>query len=285
MTSPAAVARRRHLILAYPLALFTLGFILPIATMIAISFFRRTQTSYEAGFEPDQYWRALDPLYLNAMRMSLEFSFLSATIALALAFPFVYIMAGFSRRVQTILLVVVLGILSLSEVIIAFSWSTFLSRPAGISNLFVALGLMDRPTSWARGYGALLASLSYFNISFAILILYPHCTRLDPSFVEAARTMGASPIRGILSVVLPILRLPLVTAWLALFVFTMGAIVTPQWLGEPQHWMIAVHIGKQVQEVGNVPFAAALSVIFFCLTAAIVLLTRATLGRSKGSPS
>lgn len=285
MRSLVAGARTRHLILAYPLALFTAGFICPIATMLAISFFRRTQTSYEAGFELTQYWHALDPLYLSAMRMSLEFSFLSATIALALAFPFVYIMAGFSRQVQTILLVVVLGILSLSEVIIAFSWSTFLSRPAGISNLFVALGLMDKPTSWARGYGALLASLSYFNISFAVLILYPHCTRLDPSYVEAARTMGASPMRAIFSVVLPVLRPPLVATWLALFVFTMGAIVTPQWLGEPRHWMIAVHISKQAQEIGNVPFAAALSVIFFCLTIGIVVLTRTTLGRRKGDPS
>ena len=77
---------------------------------------------------------------------------------------------------------------------------------------------------------------------------------LDREITEAAQTMGASPLRAFFTVVVPILRPAMVTAWIILFVFTMGALVTPQWLGKPEHWMFANHIASEVFERGNVPF-------------------------------
>ena len=54
-------------------------------------------------------------------------------------------------------LVGLLAILSLSEVIIGFSWSTLFSKTAGITNLFVALGLMSEPVSLSPSFGAAAA--------------------------------------------------------------------------------------------------------------------------------
>lgn len=270
----------RVALLSYP-ALILIGFfVIPIGLMMATSFYHRTETYYEPGFEFTHYIRAFDAIYLQAMWTTIKLSFWASTIAIVISLPFTYFIAQYPRKVQTAFLVLVLCVLSLSEVIVAFSWSNALSRPAGISNLFVWLGVMDRPTSWARGYMAVLIALSYFNLSFAILMLYPHCTRLDPSYLEAARTMGASPVRATFNVLIPILRKPIVAAWIVLFVFTMGAVVTPQWLGKSDQIMLAVHISKQAVQLGNVPFASALSVVFLIVTIILVLLAR-RLGESK----
>lgn len=272
----------RATLLSYPAILLFIGFAVPMAIMLASSFYHRTETYYERGFEFTHYLRAFDWLYLSAMWNTVRLSVIAATLAVMLAFPFTYFLAGYSRRVQTVILVIVLGVLSLSEVIVAFSWSNALSRPAGISNLFVWLGFMERPASWARGLPAILIALSYFNLSIAILILYPHCTRLDPSYTEAARTMGTSPLRTSYKIILPILRKPLISTWIVLFVFTMGAVVTPQWLGKPDQWMLAVHISKQAVQLGNIPFAAALSVVFLLVTVVLVTVANKMAGNEKG---
>jgi putative spermidine/putrescine transport system permease protein len=282
LAPPDQSARSRNAILTYPALLLTLGFVIPMGIMLATSFYHRTETYYEPGFEVSHYLRSFDALYLKAMWTTLRLAFLAATIAIILAFPFTFFLAGCSRRVQTVLLVIILGVLSLSEVIVAFSWSNALSRPAGVSNFLVWLGIFDRPTSWARGLPAILIALSYFNLSISILMLYPHCTRLDPSYAEAARTKGTSPLRTSYKIIIPLLRKPLMSTWIVLFVFTMGAVVTPQWLGNPDQWMLAVHISKQAVQLGNVPFAAALSILFLAVTIMMVLLANRLGGAAVG---
>ena len=70
---------------------------------------------------------------------------LVAALAWPRRFPSPRLLTRLPRRTQTLVLVAILSVLSLSEVIIGFAWSTLLSRTAGIGNLFVALGLMAKP--------------------------------------------------------------------------------------------------------------------------------------------
>ena len=46
----------------------------------------------------------------------------------------------------------------------------------------------------------------YQALPYTILVLYPALVRLDPTLLEAARTLGASPVRAFLNVVVPALR-------------------------------------------------------------------------------
>ena len=90
-------------------------------------------------------------------------------------------------------------------------------------------------------------------------------------------------MRTFFSVVVPLLWPTILTAFIVLFVFTMGAYVTPQWLGRPEHWMFAILIGDQALVRGNIPFAAAMSMFFMIITLALVLCT-VWLGRKKIDP-
>ena len=148
-----------------------------------------------------------------------------------------------------------------------------MGRQSGIPSLIEALGLIERAKSWYPGYWANLFGLSYFNVPFAVLVLYPACTRLDRELTEAAQTLGASPVRAFFSVVLPLLEKTILAAFILLFVFTMGAFVTPTWLGRPEDTMMAQLIADQAQGRGNIPFAAALAVFFMMVTLVLSLLT------------
>jgi putative spermidine/putrescine transport system permease protein len=256
-------------------------FLIPFGIMLATSFYHRIESgTYEPGLELTHYVRIFSPLFTRHIVVTVELAGLAALASVVLAFPFAYFLSRFPRRPQILALIFVLCVLSLSEVIVAYSWSVLLSRPAGVSNLLVWLGLMQAPVSWSRGYVALLLGLTYFNLPFAVLIMYPQCTRLDRSLTEAARTLGASPLGTFFTVVVPLLWPTLVTAFIVLFVFTMGAFVTPQWLGRPEHWMYAILIGDQALGRGNIPFASALAIFFMLVTLALVAAT-ARLGKRR----
>jgi putative spermidine/putrescine transport system permease protein len=186
------------------------------------------------------------------------------------------------RRDQVLWLIALLGVLSLSEVIIGFAWSTLLSRTAGISNLFVWLGLMERPEAWAPGFGAVLTGLIYQAFPYTVLVLYPAFSRLDPSLMEAARTLGCSPLRAFLNVVLPVMRKTLLATFIVVFIFALGAYLLPQILGRPQHWTLSVLVTDQAIYQSNMPFAAAMAVFLVIASLLLVGLSVMITGR-KGA--
>ena len=273
---------RRFPLALFPTLMLGLFFVVPFCIMVVISFWHRIESkTYEPGFELTHYARFFSPLFTSHLWVSVQFSVLASMLALLVAVPFTYFINRFRRRPQVLSLVFVLCVLSLSEVIIAYSLSVALGRSAGITNLLVWLGMMEQPQSLFPGYFATLFGLSYFNIPFAVLVLYPACTRLDRELTEAAQTLGASPVRSFFSVVLPLLERTILAAFILLFVFTMGAFVTPTWLGRPEDTMMAQLITDQALQRGNFPFAAALAFFFMAVT---LVLSLTTVWLRRGDP-
>ena len=114
-----------------------------------------------------------------------------------------------------------------------------------------------------------------------MLLLYPPLSRLDPELPEAARTMGASPLRTFITVVVPLLRPSILAGLIMVFVFVLGAYLIPQILGRPQHWTLSVLITDQAIYQSNLPFAAALAVFLLAASLGLIVLTLA-IGRRAG---
>ncbi|HWT32035.1 MAG TPA: ABC transporter permease, partial [Propylenella sp.] len=246
---------------AFPAFMLTVFFVVPFAIMIAVSFFQRVQGAfYTPGFVFENYARFLTVFFGGVLGFSLFLAGLVAAICVALGLPFTYQLARLNRRRQVAWLVGLLAILSLSEVIIGFAWSTLLSRTAGITNLIVALGLMSEPMSLTPSFGAVLTGMVYQAFPYTVLVLYPAVSRLDPSLVEAARTLGASPLLAFFNLVIPTLRNALLATFIMVFVFALGSYLLPQLLGRPQHWTLSVLITDQAIYQSNMPFAAAMAV-------------------------
>jgi len=106
-----------------------------------------------------------------------------------------------------------------------------------------------------------------------VLMLYPPMSRLDPQLPEAARTLGASPLRTFFTVIVPAQRGAIVATLIMVFVFTLGAYLLPQLLGRPQHWTLSVMITDQAILQSNLPFAAAMAMFLMLVSLALVGLT------------
>ncbi len=264
----------QHAVLLYPALMLTAFFVIPFGIMLAVSFFHRVEGAfYEPGFELASYARFLSSFFLEALAFSLYVAALAAVICVTVGFPFTYFLTRLPRAGQVVLLVFMLSVLSLSEVIIGFAWSTLLSRTAGVSNLLVWAGLFSAPVSWAPSFIALLCGLCYLAFPYTVLVLYPTLSRLDPEVPEAARMLGASPVRTFFTVVVPMLRNAIVATLIMAFVFTLGVYLLPQLLGRPQHWTLSVLITDQAIFQSNMPFAAAMAVFLMLVSLSLVALT------------
>ncbi len=265
---------RACLAFLYPALMLGFFFVIPFATMVSVSFFHRQPGAfYIPAFELDNYRALATPLFSRVLVFSLLLGALCAALCVAAGLPFTYFITRLRRRFQVVWLVFLLAVLSLSEVIIGFSWSLLLSRTAGISNLLVRLGLMDHAVSWSPGLVALVLGLCYLAFPYTVLVLYPPLSRLDPALPEAARTLGASPLRTFFTVVVGTLRDAIVAAFIMVFVFTLGAYLLPQILGRPHHWTLSVLITDQAIYQSNMPLAAAMAIFFMGVSLALVGLT------------
>lgn len=260
--------------LFFPALMLIVFFVIPFSTMIAVSFFKRNPSGfYTPDFVLDNYARFLTAFFGGVLGFSLMLAVLVAVCCVCIGFPFTYLLTRRPRRVQTLWLVGLLSVLSLSEVIIGFAWSTLFSRTAGITNLFVAIGLMDKPVALLPTFGAVLTGMVYQALPYTILVLYPALVRLDPTLQEAARTLGASPVRAFLNVVAPALRNTIVSTLIMVFVFALGSYLLPQILGRPQHWTLSVLITDQAIYQSNMPFAAAMAVFLVLISLTLVGMT------------
>ncbi|WP_395457077.1 ABC transporter permease [Azospirillum melinis] len=260
-----------HAPILFPALMLVVFFVIPFGLMIAVSVARRIPGGF---YEPDlvlaNYERFLSTFFGGVLSFSLELAALVAVVAVGIGFPFTYRLARLPRAAQVRWLVFLLSILSLSEVIIGFAWSTLLSRTAGITNLLVAVGLMAEPQSLSPSFGALLAGMVYQTFPYTVLVLYPALARLDPALVEASRTLGASPLKAFFTVVVPAQRNTIVATLIMAFVFALGSYLLPQLLGRPQHWTLSVLITDQAIYQSNMPFAAAMAVFLVLVSLALV---------------
>lgn len=252
---------------------FALGifFLVPFAIMLTFSFYHKIPGGlYEQAFEIDNYLRFFSPFFGRILLVSTGLCALASALALCIGFGLAYSISGMSKKGRTLWLILLVSLLSLSEVVIGFAWSTLFSRTAGIGGWLFALGITNSPKAYAPGFWALLTALTFICIPFVVLVLFPPLTRLPREWVEAARTLGATPIRALVTVVLPSVRTALVAAFVLSFIYSLGSYILPIMLGRPRHWTLSVHITDQALYHSNVPFAAAMSI--FLITASLILI-------------
>jgi putative spermidine/putrescine transport system permease protein len=264
-------SRGAYAVLAFPVGMLVIFFLIPFGIMVATSFYHRVPGAfYTPAFELLSWRRLFTHVFLERTLFSIWICLLAGFVCITVAFPFTYFLTRMRRRPHVTLLVVVLSALSLSEVIVAFSWTVLLGRSSGVSNILVWLGLMHESVAYQPGFVAVLLGLCYIAFPYCVLTLYPQLTRLDPEVTEAAQMLGASPWRTFWTVVVPIARPIIVAGFLLVFVFTLGSYLIASFLGRPEHWTLSVFISDQASFNANVPFAAAMAIFLTVLSLIVV---------------
>lgn len=274
--------------------------VFPFVLVLAISFGRKidgaawvwdfTFENYQRFFVGVLWPDEVTFLYLQQLGYSFYFAVIASLLAVLTALPFTLLLTRLRRSAQAVWLVFILASLSLSEVFIVMGWDILLSNNSGLPKLFKETGL----TAWLKDVGwfqtlrdwglanprnvkfktsdfATILTMSYLVWPYAVILLYPALSRLDPSLSEAARTMGAGRWTVTRTVTLPSIRLPLFGTTLLLFVFLLGTYVSITVFAAPNKHTTAVAIYANIRGANlNAPFGAT-QAIMLLLSASVCL--------------
>ncbi|MFB6124192.1 MAG: ABC transporter permease [Haloferacaceae archaeon] len=94
-----------------------------------------------------------------------------------------------------------------------------------------------------------------------MLPFYASLTNMDPDLIEAAKDLGAGPVKTFFTVTLPTTANGVVAGVVLVFIPTFGSFITPRLLGGTNNVMIGMVIENQFKQAFNWPFGAAIGIV------------------------
>ncbi|HEY8496449.1 MAG TPA: ABC transporter permease [Limnochordales bacterium] len=279
--------RWAKLILAFPVGMLIVFFVIPLVMMLVVSFYRNIPgAGWEPAFTLENYVRAFSRgLYRDRLVYTLEISALNAVLCLLAGYPFTYYLVRLASPLwRKVGLTLAIGTLWLTYVVRSYAWSVLLSATSGVGQVLAWLGVTERPVGYAPGPVATVVGLMYVFLPFMILSMYGSLKAIDPSMEEASMNLGARPWRTFLHVVLPLSLPGAAAGTVMVFLLTMGNYVVPSILGQPAQWTMPVIITNQVMNESNVPFGAAMSVILLAVLGLLAYGTGRLVGMARVNP-
>ncbi len=233
----------------------------------------------------ENYWRALDPLYLQIFAKSFWYAGITTAICLVVAFPIALAITFASPRWKPILLLIVILPFWTNLLIRTYALIAVLRTRGfvnfglewlwdGANGILTAIGLGDlqllgaqfQPLQMLYNNFAVVFGLVYVYLPFMVLPLYASLDRMDKTYLEASLDLGASQLRTFLSIVVPLAMPGIVSGVIITFIPTLGAFLTPDLLGGTDSQMIANVIERQFKSANDWPFGAALSFLLMYIT-------------------
>jgi spermidine/putrescine transport system permease protein len=157
--------------------------------------------------------------------------------------------------------------------------SVLLLSPLVVPLIALAIGLLvflNRVPVLDPGLRAIVAGHVVLSLPYAILILAPRLARIDASLEEAARDLGARPLRTFSSITLPLIMPAIVSSFLVAFTISFDEIVVASFVNGAAT-TFPLYLYSQLRFPTLLPQVMAVAVVV--MFASVLLLLAAELGR------
>jgi ABC-type spermidine/putrescine transport system permease subunit I len=253
--------RHAAFLLILPGALFLVALlIVPVGQLIASSF-----TDPEGALI--NYQRILtEPAYLKVVYRTLTLSAETAIACLILGFPLAYQLTTAKPAIKTLILLCILIPFWTNLLVRSYGWIVLLNPQGIINTALKHLGLINDSLPLVYNVTGVLIGMTQIMLPYMVLPLAAVMSRLDPSVMRAARSLGASPISAFLNVYLPLTLPGAVGGCVLVFMISLGFFVVPAMLGGPRELFLAQLIEFNVNQTLNWPFAGTLAAVLLLST-------------------
>ena len=202
-------------------------------------------------------------IYVKIFLRTLWISLVVTLTCLLLAFPVSYLLATLPLRISNILMVMVLLPFWTSLLVRTTSWIVLLQRNGVVNDIIVWLGIIDDGSRIQMVYNqtGTLVAMTQILLPFMILPLYSVMKTISPSYMKAARSLGASPLRAFARVYVPQTVPGIGAGCLLVFILSIGYYITPALVGGQSGQLISNFIAYHMKSSLNWGLAAALGTI------------------------
>ena len=257
---------------ATPLLLVLAVFlVVPIATIVAVSFWDYNEYTLIPSFVLDNYRDALGSAvtwktYFSTVRYAVTVW----ALTLCIGFTVAYFLAFHVRSAlwQMVLFQVCAIPFLTSNIIRMISWIPFLGRNGLLNRAFMGAGLTDHPLEFLlySDFAVVLTFVHLFSL-FMVVPIFNTMLRIDRSLIEAARDAGAGSLEVLRNVIVPLSLPGIAIGTIFVVTLVMGDFVTVQMMSGGQSASVGVMMHNEISLL-QYPAAAAHAVVLL----AVVLL-------------
>lgn len=235
---------------------------LPMLILMLYSFNESRLVTVWGGFSTKWYFELLeDDQMLSAIWMSLRIAFLAASTAVVLGTIAAFVMVRFGRfRGHTLFGGMLTAPLVMPEVITGLS----------LLLLFVSLGQM---IGWPaeRGMTTIWLAHTTFCTAYVAIIVNARLREMDLSVEEAARDLGATPVKVFFQIMVPIISPALLSGWLLAFTLSLDDLVIASFVSGPGSTTLPMVVFSSVR-MGVSPKINALATLIILAVSLLVFI-------------
>jgi putative spermidine/putrescine transport system permease protein len=238
----------------------------PVTTGYFLAAVDMTMVTGEVARVPDD--RAI---HLMLFWRTVWMSALICALTLLLGYPIAFLLANIRERNANMLLILVLLPFWTSLLVRTSAWKVLLQEQGVINQVLVWIGLVatDGRLQMINNKTGVIIAMTHILLPFMILPLYSVMKTIPPSYVRAAKSLGANDWTAFWRVYFPQSVPGIGAGAILVFILAVGYYITPELVGGPSGMFISNRIAHQWSVSGNWGLVGALGTIM--LAAVLVL--------------
>ncbi|MFU8899283.1 MAG: ABC transporter permease, partial [Roseinatronobacter sp.] len=199
-------------------------------------------------------------IYVSLFGRTLALSLAITAMTFLLGFPIAYYLSTLPMRYANLLMIAVLLPFWTSLLVRTSAWIVLLQQQGVINNALVGMGFINDDGRFSLIYnqtGTIIA-MTHILLPFMVLPLYSVMRTIPPTYLRAAKSLGATPWTAFRRVYFPQTLPGIGAGGVLVFIISIGYYITPALVGGQSGRMISNEIARHIQQSLNWGLAAAL---------------------------
>ena len=255
-----------------PVIIYSL--ILILLPLVYIFFLSFCQNDSYGGiiynFTLSNYLNIFDVTYLRILFKSCVIALITTFICICISYPFALILREKSEKTRNLMTKLVMIPFLTNSLIRTYGWITLLRKNGVINSGLLGLNIIDKPLSLMYNNLGIIIGMSYTLLPFMILPVCRAVFKIDNSLIEAARDLGAKPIKVFRYIIVPETISGIFNGSLMVFIPAIGYFFISDILGGGKVMIIGNLIKNQFLTARNWPFGSAISIFLILITFLLV---------------
>ena len=213
-------------------------------------------------------------IYIKLFWRTLFLSCLITFLTVLLGYPIAFLLASLKTRTSNLLMILVLLPFWTSLLVRTSAWIALLQKEGVINDFLVGIGLLsdDGRLAMIHNQTGTVIAMTHILLPFMILPLFSVMKTIPPSYMRAARSMGATPFTAFRRIYFPNTVAGIGAGGILVFILAIGYYITPALVGGTDGTLISNFIAYHISESLNWGLAAALGAILLALVLALYVL-------------
>ncbi len=216
-------------------------------------------TDGEGNFTFDNVKAIGEPIYYEALFLSLDLALVCTIVCFLLAFPLALILRNMNITKKGFIVFLFILPMWMNFLLRTYAWQAILDINGVLDTFLGFFGI--KGFSIINTPAAVVLGMVYDYLPFMVLPIYNIMVKIDDNVINAARDLGASYWQTLRKIILPLSMPGIVSGVIMVFVPSLTTFAISDILGGGKMLLIGNIIESKVKRAGNMNLGAGLSLI------------------------